>query len=137
MTRTSSSATPRGRPPPGTCRRGRPSPGGCATPSARPARRHRTRSGPPAQGSSTPGGRAARQLAVRLVAGGHGRTATVWLGWFPGRETPDVVAARVDGCWWDAARLAAAMPVPDLSIEGIVARLELTAADWSDVAAAG
>jgi len=83
------------------------------------------------------GALAARQLAVRLVAGGHGRSATVWLGWFPGRETPDVVAARVDGCWWDAARLAAAIPVPDLSIEGIVARLELTTVDWGAVAAAG
>jgi S-adenosylmethionine synthetase len=29
------------------------------------------------------------------------------------------------------------MPVPDLSIEGIVARLELTTADWGEVAAAG
>ena len=24
--------------------------------------------------------------AVRLVAGGHGRSATVWLGWLPGRD---------------------------------------------------
>src|SRR5205807_247161 len=65
------------------------------------------------------GALAARQLAIRLVAGGHGRTATVWLGWLPGRETPDICAARVDGAWWDADRLAAAIPVPDLSIEGI------------------
>jgi S-adenosylmethionine synthetase len=45
--------------------------------------------------------------------------------------------ARVDGSWWDAPRLGAAIPVPDLSIEGIVARLELTTADWGEVAAAG
>jgi S-adenosylmethionine synthetase len=83
------------------------------------------------------GALAARQLAVRLVAGGHGRSATVWLGWFPGRETPDVMAARVDGAWWDAARLAASMPIPDLSIERIAARLELAAVRWDDVAAAG
>jgi S-adenosylmethionine synthetase len=83
------------------------------------------------------GALAARQLAVRLVAGGHGRSATVWLGWFPGRETPDVVAARVDGAWWDAARLAASMPIPDLSVEGIAARLELASVRWNDVAAAG
>jgi len=30
-----------------------------------------------------------------------------------------------------------AIPVPDLSIEGIVARLELTTVDWGAVAAAG
>lgn len=83
------------------------------------------------------GALAARQLAVRLAIGGHARSATVWLGWFPGRETPDVVAARVDGAWWDAARVAAAVPVPDLSIEGIVTRLELPAVRWGDVAAAG
>jgi S-adenosylmethionine synthetase len=83
------------------------------------------------------GALAARQLALRLVAGGHGRTATVWLGWYPGRETPDITAARVDGDWWDAARLAAAIPIPDLSIDGIAARLELPAVQWGDVAADG
>jgi len=83
------------------------------------------------------GALAARQLAVRLVSGGHCRSATVWLGWFPGRQTPDVVAARVDGAWWDAARLAAVLPLPDLSIEGIATRLELAAVRWGDVAAAG
>ena len=83
------------------------------------------------------GALAARQLAVRLVAGGHARSATVWLGWLPGRETPDVVAARADGTWWDAGRLAAAIAVPDLSLGGIVARLELAAVRWGDVAAAG
>ncbi len=83
------------------------------------------------------GALAARHLAVRLVAGGHGRSATVWLGWFPGRETPDIMAARVDGAWWDNARLAAALPISDLSIEGIVTRLELASVRWSEVAAAG
>ena len=83
------------------------------------------------------GALAARQLAVRLVAGGHARSVTVWLGWLPGRETPDVVAARADQAWWDAGRLAGAIPMPDLSLEGIVARLELAAVRWGDVAAAG
>ena len=83
------------------------------------------------------GALAARQLTVRLVAGGHGRSATVWLGWLPGRETPDVLAARVDGAWWDATRLAAATPLPDLSIKGITTRLELAALRWGDIAAAG
>jgi hypothetical protein len=44
------------------------------------AARIRTRS--TAQGRPG-GGLAARQLAVRLVAGGHGRSAAVWLDWFP------------------------------------------------------
>ena len=83
------------------------------------------------------GALAARQLAVRLMAGGHARSATVWLGWFPGRETPDIVAAQVDGTWWDAARLAAATPLPDLSIDGIFTRFELHSVDWSPVAATG
>ena len=83
------------------------------------------------------GALAARQLAVRLVAGGHARSATVWLGWFPGQETPDITAARLDGAWWDATRLAAATPLPDLSIGGIVTRLELPTVDWGFVAATG
>ena len=42
-----------------------------------------------------------------------------------------------DGAWWNATRLAAATPLPDLSIKGITTRLELAALRWGDIAAAG
>jgi hypothetical protein len=47
------------------------------------------------------------------------------------------MAAQVDGAWWEPARLAAATPLPNLPIDGIVTRLELFRVDWADVAATG
>jgi S-adenosylmethionine synthetase len=79
----------------------------------------------------------ARQLAVRLVRDAGAREATVRLGFFPGLEAPAWMDAFVDGAWWDADRIARAVTVPDLSLEGTVAELELTSVRWSEVARAG
>jgi hypothetical protein len=74
---------------------------------------------------------------VRLVRDAGAREATVRLGFFPGLEAPAWMDAFVDGAWWDADRIARAVTVPDLSLEGTVAELELTSVRWSEVARAG
>ncbi len=76
---------------------------------------------------------AARQLAVRLVRDTGAREATVLLSFLPGHDSPDLLAAKVDGEWWDADRLRAAIAVPDLSIEGGFERLELAGVTWRKV----
>jgi S-adenosylmethionine synthetase len=79
------------------------------------------------------GALAARQLAVQLVRDGGLRAATVYLVFVPGRREPESCIAYVDGLWWDDRRIAAAIDVPDLSIEGIVRRFELATVRWVDV----
>lgn len=73
----------------------------------------------------------ARQLAVRLVRDTGAGEATVTLGWLPGAEGPDIVAATVDGVWWDADDIACAVTVPDLTLAGTVRELALTEVNWA------
>jgi S-adenosylmethionine synthetase len=56
------------------------------------------------------GALSARQLAVRLVRDAAAGRARVTLGWLPGRSTPDVLIAEVDGVEWSEARIQAAIP---------------------------
>ena len=79
----------------------------------------------------------ARQLAVRLVRDSGAGEATVRLGFLPGLSEPAWLEAQVDGVWWDADRVASAIHVPDLSLNGTVRDLELTSVRWADVAARG
>ncbi|MFN8103602.1 MAG: methionine adenosyltransferase domain-containing protein [Acidimicrobiia bacterium] len=70
----------------------------------------------------------ARQLALKLVGACAGsRAATVTLGWLPGREVPDVVAAEVDGRCVD---VLAAVPA-DLRIAASSAAFDLAALEWA------
>jgi len=79
----------------------------------------------------------ARQLAVRLLQATAAGEITTYLGYLPGLEAPDMLAARVGGEWWDADRIAQAIPVPDLSIQGSFDRLELAAVRWLETLPAG
>jgi S-adenosylmethionine synthetase len=79
------------------------------------------------------GALAARQLAVKLVRGTPAQRACVTLGWLPGRPTPDLLVAEVDGAEWSDGQIHAAAPVPDLSITGTFTRLELASVSWLDV----
>lgn len=72
----------------------------------------------------------ARQVAVRL-ARATCLAATVTLGWLPGLEAPDRLAARLsDGSVLDADAIAHRILVPDLTLAGSVRDLELVGVDW-------
>ena len=79
----------------------------------------------------------ARQLAVRLVRDAGLPEATVWLGWQPGREAPDVVFARSGARFLDRAGIERLVTVPDLSIRGSFRELELQGVRWAEVQRAG
>jgi S-adenosylmethionine synthetase len=79
----------------------------------------------------------ARQLARRLVNGLHGEEATVRLGFLPGLESPAFLDALVDGESWDHERIADAITIPDLSLEGTFEQLELAEVSWTDTLRAG
>ena len=53
------------------------------------------------------------------------------LGWLPGEPRPDTFYATVDGEQWDEASVRSAVTVPDLSIDAIVLRYELTGIRWA------
>lgn len=79
----------------------------------------------------------ARQLAVRL-ARATGTEATVWAGWFPGQERPQFTFARLgDGRELDDQAIDQLVGLPDLSIKGTVAELELRRQPWSSVVQRG
>ena len=61
----------------------------------------------------------------------------MWLGCLPGREAPDMLAARVGDELWDADRIARAIPLPDLTIQGSFDRLELAGVRWAEALRAG
>lgn len=76
----------------------------------------------------------ARQAARRLLAmAPAAATATVVLGWLPGREAPDIVSARVDGRPVD---LRAQVGI-DLGIEASFAALDLATQRWAPLLRAG
>lgn len=79
----------------------------------------------------------ARQLAVRLLQATGGGEITTYLGYLPGLEAPDMLTARVEGDWCDADRIAQAIAVPDLSIQGAFDRLELAGVPWAETMRAG
>ncbi len=79
----------------------------------------------------------ARQIAVRIVRDTEAREATVRLGFFPGLTEPAWLDALVDGKWWDGERIAGAVDVPDLSLEGTVRDLELAWTSWSETLGTG
>ena len=79
----------------------------------------------------------ARQLAVRLVRDAGLPEATVWLGWQPGREAPDVVFARSGARFIERAEIERLVTVPDLSIRGTFRELELQGVRWAEVQRAG
>jgi S-adenosylmethionine synthetase len=79
----------------------------------------------------------ARQIAVRLVRDAGRAEATVWLGWQPGREEPDVVFARADGEVLERAEIERLVPVPGLSIAASFRDLELGRVRWAEVQRAG
>ena len=72
----------------------------------------------------------ARQLAVRLGQATD-QAATVHLGWLPGLEEPDRLAARLaDGTQLDRRQIERLISVPDLSLAGSATVLELCSTDW-------
>lgn len=76
----------------------------------------------------------ARQLAKRVLASSpRADAATVTLGWLPGREAPDLVAADLDGCPVDPLAL---VPI-DLRIEASFAALDLAAQSWTPLLQTG
>lgn len=78
-----------------------------------------------------------RQLAVRLSRT-TGTEATVWAGWFPGQERAQFIWARLgDGRELDAAAIDRLVGLPDLSIKGTAAELELLRQPWSSVVQRG
>ena len=79
------------------------------------------------------GALAARHLAVDLLTALDAGAVTVHLGWLPGEPRPDTFYATVDGEQWDEARVRSAVTVPDLSIDAIVRRYELTGIRWAQV----
>ena len=79
------------------------------------------------------GALAARHLAVNLLAALGAGVVTVQLGWLPGEPCPDTFYATVDGDQWDGTRIRSAVDVPDLSIDGIVRRYELTGTSWAQL----
>jgi S-adenosylmethionine synthetase len=79
----------------------------------------------------------ARQLAIRLLHACGADEVDVYLGYLPGLEVPDLVAARVGTEWWDMDRIAHTIPVPDLSIKGSFHRLELAGVRWKEVLRTG
>ena len=79
----------------------------------------------------------ARQIAVRLVRDAGRAEATVWLGWQPGREEPDVVFARAGGEALERAQIERLVPVPDLSIAASVRDLELGRVRWAEAQRSG
>lgn len=79
----------------------------------------------------------ARQLAVRL-AEATGCAALVHLGFLPGLEAPDRLWAQLaDGSWLDADAIAALVAVPDLSLAGTAADLELAHQPWRSIMRTG
>jgi len=73
----------------------------------------------------------ARQVAVRL-ARATGTEATVWAGWFPGQARPSFLWARLgDGRELDESQVDQLVGLPDLSIKGTVAELELNGQPWT------
>ena len=79
----------------------------------------------------------ARQLALRLLHATGAEEVTTYLGYLPGLEAPDMLAARVGDEWWDADRIAQAIPIPDLTIQGAFDRLELAGVRWAEALRAG
>ena len=78
-----------------------------------------------------------RQLAVRL-ARVTGTEATVWSGWFPGQQRPQFICARLgDGRELDATGIDRLVGLPDLSIKGTAAELELLRQPCSPVVQPG
>lgn len=77
------------------------------------------------------GALAVRHLAVDLLAAVGAAAATVTLGWLPGEPRPDTFHALVDGEQWEERRIRSAVDVPDLSIDAIVRRYELTGMSWA------
>lgn len=83
------------------------------------------------------GALAARHLAVNLLAALAAHAVTVQLGWLPGEPRPDTFHATVDGDQWDERRIRSTIDVPDLSIDGIVCRYELTGWSWAQLLQVG
>jgi S-adenosylmethionine synthetase len=79
----------------------------------------------------------ARQVALRLVRDAGLPEATVWLGWQPGREIPDVVFAKSGATTLDRKGIARLAPLPDLSIQGTFHDLELEGVSWVKTLADG
>jgi S-adenosylmethionine synthetase len=75
----------------------------------------------------------ARQLALRLVRATGAPEVTTHLGYLPGLEAPDMLAALIGGEWWDADRIARAIHLPDLTIDGSFDRLLLECVAWTGV----
>ncbi len=79
------------------------------------------------------GALAARHLAVDILAAADAEAVTVYLGWLPGEPSPDTFHASVDGEHWDETRVCSAVVVPDLSIDAIVRRYELSHVRWAEL----
>jgi S-adenosylmethionine synthetase len=79
----------------------------------------------------------ARQLAIRLVHATGANEVAMYLGYLPGLEVPDMLAARVGSEWWDVDRIARTIAVPDLSITRSFDRLELAGVSWTEALRSG
>jgi S-adenosylmethionine synthetase len=79
----------------------------------------------------------ARQLAVRLAAATQ-QAATVHVGWLPGLEGPDRLAARLAGGQkLDRDDIESLVAVPDLSLAGSARDLELASVRWTNAITRG